>query len=180
MADIDLQIDSKAVAKALREAPKKAALAIYRSVKRGTQAAHTLSGRVISREMGLTVGDSKKAIVITEPSFSNLQGQLRASLRRIPLIKFNARGPEPSRGQGRGVTYRIGRKRGRAPSAFITTAGRHRGVFKRLTSKRLPIVELKGPSVGEVFRKNQDGILRHGAETVIREMKRQIGNILGA
>ncbi|HXV60648.1 MAG TPA: phage tail protein [Vicinamibacteria bacterium] len=180
MADINVQIDSKAVERALREAPKKVALAIYRSVRRGTQSAHTLSGRLVAREMGLKVGVAKKAIEATEPTFTNLEGQIRASRKPIPLIQFGAKGPRPSRGRGRGVTVRISGKTRRYARAFITTVGRHEGVFERRPGAgRLPIRELFGPSVGDVFRGKQNEILRHGAETVVKEMRRQIGNILG-
>lgn len=178
MAEFDIKIDDKAVMRALEQAPKKAAQAIFRSVKRGTDAAHTHAGRIIAKQLGFQVGDAKKSVIKRDPTFATLAGELRASLRRIPLIKFKAQGPQPSRGKGRGVTYRIGGKTKRIPTAFIATVGSHKGVFRRLGRSRLPIVELKGPSVGEVFRNNEDEILRRGAEQVVKEMRRQIGNIL--
>lgn len=60
---------------------------------------------------------------------------------RIPLIAFSARGPQPSRGKGRGVSYRLPGGRERISEAFIATVRSehqrkagfegHKGVFKR-------------------------------------------------
>ena len=74
--------------------------------------------------------------------------QLAASLKRIPLIRWNARQV------GRGVSYRLKGGRGRHPNAFIAAMrSGHRGVFVRGTTRGLPIKELFGPSLGHVFQK---------------------------
>jgi hypothetical protein len=113
-----------------------------------------LSSKYIKRDLRLDKATRTKPVVAIE-----IVG------RRIPLIAFSARGPEPSRGKGRGVSYRLPTGRGRIANAFIATVGigGHRGVFKRMGpsrhksvgawSKNLPIVELRGPSLPHVFEK---------------------------
>jgi len=47
-------------------------------------------------------------------------------------------------------------------------ASGHTGVFKRLATARLPIVELKGPSLGQVFVGAQDEANRIYRESLAR------------
>jgi len=106
--------------------------------------------------------------------------QVEAKGKRIPLIEFGARGPDPSRGKGRGVSYRLPTGRGVAPHAFIESmpGTGHRGVFERKANAHhtknaqgvrtsLPIRELKGPSIVNVFRK----YLPDGAKRAVEAMK---------
>jgi hypothetical protein len=94
---------------------------------------------------------------------------------RIPLIQFKARGPEPSRGRGRGVTYSLGGSRGRVASAFITTMpSGHRGVFQRTTKTRKPIVELRGPSLTRVFDKYAPVAARQAGESLAKNIQSEI------
>jgi hypothetical protein len=101
--------------------------------------------------------------------------QCTASAKRIPLIDWDARGPYPSRGKGRGVSTSLrtsgvtaikargkalgvggstGGGRGRYPHAFIAQMrSGHRGVFQRGGTKRMPIFELFGPSIARVADK---------------------------
>lgn len=139
----------------LMRTPRKVDLANVRSINRGLSSARTLMGRLIAADTGLRVTDVRNALPIQEATVGRQIGRLWASLKRIPLIRFKARGPEPSRGKGTGVRYALGRGRGHAPHAFIATVGtgRHRGVFMRKGNKRLPIRELHGPSLGRVFAK---------------------------
>ena len=140
----------------LRDAPSITRRAVVRALRRAITAARTLMVREISKDVGLKSKDVKDALRMTEPSFSNPTAQLAAKLKRIPLIRFSARGPEPSRGRGKGVTYRLGQRRGRNEHAFIAVMkSGHRGVFKRKSTKRLPIYQLYGPSLGHVFEKYQ-------------------------
>lgn len=187
---LEFSFDSKSVDEFLELAPKKTALAILRSVKRGTTAAGTKAARVVASDMALKVGDARKAIRIVPPNYETLTGEVRAKLKRIPLIKFNARGPQPSRGKGRGVSYRAEGTRKTISSAFIETMpGGHQGVFKRAPGRsrrggpphhsELPIRELFGPSVGHVFHRHRDEIEKHGLDVTQREINRQLDLILG-
>lgn len=132
--------------------------AMARALNRGISAARTVMVREVARDMGLKAGDVRGQMRLVEATSGRLEAKLSSSRKRLGLIKFGAKGPVPSRGKGRGVTYRIGQGgRRRIPDAFITTMpGGHEGVFVRLGKARLPIKELFGPSLGHVFAKYYD------------------------
>lgn len=188
---ITIEVDDRRVTRAFQEAPRKTSIALLRSLKSGTKSAHTLAGRVVAKDMGIKVGDAKDSIRLTLPTGATMTGEIAGGLKRIPLIKFGARGPEPSRGRGRGVTYRGRSGSKRIPKAFIATMpSGHRGVFVRTTSRAvrrgpppnrsaLPIRELFGPSIGRILDKHKKEILARGEEQTTKEFVRQIGNILG-
>jgi len=150
---ITVQFDAQRAEAMLREQPKRTERAVMRSLNRAIASAKTLMASLVAKDMGLKVSVAKDAITLREATPARLEARIGASLKRLPLIKFNAKGPIPSRGQGRGVTYRIGaRGRSRVETGFIATMRNgHQGVFRRLTKARLPIVELRGPSIGHVF-----------------------------
>ncbi len=135
-----------------------------RALNRAVASARTVMVREIARDTGLRSKDVRDALLMSEATQNRPEARLAASLKKIPLIKFRARGPFPSRGRGRGVTYRLTGSRGRHPNAFIARMkSGHEGVFKRADStshksaaawsKNLPIIELHGPSLGHVFAK---------------------------
>jgi hypothetical protein len=137
---------------ALREYPKRATRALVRAMNRALTSGRTVMVQRIAADTGLKSGDIRKAITLREASSQRLEARLGIGLKRIPLISFNARGQEPSRGRGRGVSYRLRGGAGRIPNAFIATMrSGHRGVFVRSAKARLPIRELFGPSLGHVF-----------------------------
>lgn len=180
MSGLQFKVDTKQVDQFLDLAPKKTSVAILRSVKRGTQAARTQAARLVSKDMGLRVSDARKAIEMTPPNAKTVAGTLRASLSRIPLIKFGAKGPRPSRGKGRGVSYRSKGGRKTLRSAFLARMKTgHEGVFKRAGRKRLPIRELFGPSIGRVFDLLRNSILARGVEATQKELDRQLNRIFG-
>lgn len=181
MVQIAVEIDGASKVGVFLDAfPRETGKAILRALKRGTAAASTHANRVVSADMGLKVGDVRKRIRVVEPNGSTLEGQLRASFRRVPLIDFGATGPDPSRGRGGGVRYRIGTGgRGRSPHAFIATMPTgHRGIFERKTTKRLAIRELFGPSIGRVLSERQREILSRGSDAFLQELDRLLNRII--
>lgn len=140
------------------------AKAAIRAMNRGINSARTLMVRELARETGLKSGTVREAVPVREATASRLEARLAASLKRIPLVDFNARGPLPSRGRGR-LTYRIGPRRNRVPSAFLAVMkSGHKGVFKRKGKGRLPIQELFGPSLGHIFAKHRAAALARAQE----------------
>ena len=126
------------------------ARALNRAVVSGTAA----MTKAIADDTGLASRYVKREIKVDRAQRTHPVAAIEIVGRRIPLIAFQARGPEPSRGRGRGVSYRLPTGRGRVGNAFIATMpSGHRGVFKRKAKKRLAIVELKGPSLPHVFEK---------------------------
>ena len=148
---IEIKIDEKKlrqIQQMLRDVPAKMGLVISRSINRTTAGARADIAREIAGRVNMKQAAIKKGIIQKKSNRNYWQGELDITSRRIPLIEFSA-------GQtARGVTYRIDKTGGRQlrESAFIATmASGHTGVFRRKAKGRLPIVELRGPSVGIVF-----------------------------
>lgn len=138
----------------LREHPKRATRATVRAMNRALTSGRALMVQRIAADTGLKSGVVRKAFAVRNATNERLEARLGVGLKRIPLIDFNARGPFPSRGKGRGVSYRLKGGSGRIPNAFIAEMkSGHRGVFARVGKTRLPIRELFGPSLGHVFAK---------------------------
>ncbi len=148
------------------ESPRSVDRAIVRALNRSIGSGRTVMTRAIAADLGLRAKDVRDKIRLTEATQTRPEASIGASLKRIPLINFRARGSEPSRGKGRGVTYRIGAVTGRIESGFIATmSSGHRGVFERKNAAgstrksrgawgpNLPIKEKFGPSLGRVFGK---------------------------
>lgn len=128
--------------------------AFVRAANRSIGSGRTAMTRLMAGDTGLKQKNIRESMVLQEATASRPEASLTAKLKRIPLIDFRARGPEPSRGKGRGVTYRLPGGKGRVENAFIATmSSGHKGVFRRKGATRLGIVELKGPSLGQVFSK---------------------------
>lgn len=136
--------------------------AVARALDRTATSERAALSSEVSTDVGIKVSAVKKAITIRKASRATLSTTVSCEGAAIPLIHFNAKGPVPSRGKGRGVTYRIGRQgRKTIASAFIATvrgplpngvvSPGHRGVFMRRGAKRLPIRQLYGPSLAQVF-----------------------------
>lgn len=172
MFDLDLNGHSE-IAADFGQAPQAVTVAMVRALNRSIGSGRTVMTRLIAADLGLRAKDVRDKIRLFEASQSYPEASLRASLKRIPLIYFGAKGPEPSRGKGRGVSYRLGSGSTRIETAFIATMrSGHRGVFvrKQATSARkssgawsanLPIVEKFGPSLGRIFGKHRPtGIAR--------------------
>lgn len=162
---LQLKFNTRDWSRGLTKLRDKAPLAMARALNRSTITARTVMVRATASDIGLKQADVKAAITTRNATPDRLVAQVEAKGAQIPLIKFGANGQRPSRGRGRGVTYRGQNGRQRITDAFIARmATGHEGVFKRLGtstrrsrlgwSKNLPIVELKGPSIAHVFGKH--------------------------
>lgn len=167
----------KNIARALQRAPN----GVRRALNRAAVSARTYLVKEIAKDTGLKSGDIRKEIKIREATTANLTADVSIQGTRIPLIKFNARGPEPSRGRGRGVSYRLQGRSNRLPHAFITSvgSGRHRGVFMRVTTKRLPIKERYGPSLPHVFGKLIPAAAQIGEAALVKNVQHELAFALG-
>lgn len=177
------------------EAPQSVTKALVRSLNRSIASGRTVMVRAIAQDTGLRSRDVREALRLQEATFDRPEASLAASLKRIPLIDFRARGPEPSRGKGRGVTYRIGGASRRLENAFIATMrSGHRGVFMRKHGLRpgesgpsfqnrkspgawsfnLPIEEKHGPSLGRVFGKHRPAGLGRVREQFLKNFGHEL------
>lgn len=152
-----------------------AAPILARALNRAGTAGKTAMVRAIRADTGLTSKAIEREIKVDKANRTRLVVTFQIGAERIPLIAFSARGPEPSRGRGRGVSYRLPTGRGRIPNAFIATMRTgHRGVYTRTTTSRLPIVEKRGPSVAHVFLKFQDVFRAAAQDAIVKTIEHEI------
>lgn len=158
------------------QAPK----ALMRAINRTASNSKTAMTRVVADDMGLKQSAVRPKITIENATQNTLQAFLYGSPKRVPLIEFKAKGPEPSRGRGRGVTAKIPGGAGRYPNAFIATmrGGRRkgeRGVLQRAPgSSRLPVYELFGPSIKQAFEKNGETARTRAMEMLNKNVQHEI------
>lgn len=133
----------------LRDIPRALPRVMSRAINKTATSAKTDVARRIAGEVNIKISTIKKNITLKRATYRVWQAVLGIWTKRIPLINFAARQT------AKGVSYKISKTEGRKTikSAFIISmSSGHRGVFRRAGPGRLPIIELKGPSVGEVFR----------------------------
>lgn len=175
-------VDLKAAAAALGT---KFPQAMRRAIQKTGVTARTELSRLVAADMALPVRSVRDEIkMITDSQSATLQ--VRGY--RIPLIDFKARGPEPSRGRGTGVSYSLPGGRGRLPHAFIATMpSGHRGVFERTGrfgaakkrgrvggARREVIAEKFGPSIAVVCNKFMPQVAERSSEVLEKNVQAQI------
>lgn len=175
-AVIRVEANTDEATKAIAALGRAARPAIARAINRTASSGQTAMVRVVSKDLGLPAKTTREAILVDKATPEQLTATFRASARRIPLIEFRARGNEPSRGKGNGVTAKLPGGAGRYPSAFITTVGKggHRGVFVRRGQKRLPIVELRGPSIWQSFETNMPAAIARINEQLPKNLQHEL------
>lgn len=128
----DFSIDVKSFAKELEALGNRAPAIMARVVNRANVAGKTAMVKAVSKDTGIQQKNIERELRINKATRSAPVASVEIRGRRIPLIAFKARGPEPSRGKGRGVSYTLPGGRGRVYEAFIATMpSGHRGAFKR-------------------------------------------------
>lgn len=166
----------------------RAPLIMARSLNRAAISGQTAMIRAVSADTGIAAKNVKREIVLDKASRTSPVVALTIAGRRIPLIAFQARGPEPSRGRGKGVSYVIQGVRKRIPNAFIATMrSGHRGVFTRkpgfeksrrhgetTTRPQLPIREPRGVSLPHVFEKKLDVFRAAAQESLMSNLRHEI------
>jgi hypothetical protein len=153
-------------------------VAISRAMNKSVISARAVGARLIARDIGWRIGSIRKRLRIKPSRPETLEMTLSIRGRGIPLLFLGARGPEPSRGRGQGVTYKSGGKRVREPKAFIAKSTRtgRRGVFKRKAVSRYPIEFQVGPSLPDVFSKTAvvDAIVSRYREAMTKNLKHEV------
>lgn len=154
----------------LRDIPRAMPRVMSRAINKTAKSAKTSIARQIATEINMKISVIKKNITLRRASYRIWRAVLEIWTGRIPLINFAAKQT------AKGVSYKIDKKGGRETikSAFIATmASGHKGVFKRKGAARLPIVELRGPSVGEVYRSSA-GLAQTAERRAYKELERNI------
>lgn len=162
----------------LKTIPQDIPRVLARALNKIARATNTRILRGITKRYTITQRDLKdKNITLSKANYKTLRAVINIHGRRIRLLHFKAKQLK------KGVSYKI-RKSGRRKKvyAFMESppgSGQptmmpktgHRGVFTRRGKKRLPIVELYGPSVPAIFQN-----LREFAST---SFQRELGQKLG-
>jgi hypothetical protein len=171
-------------------------VAVRRALKKAATSGRQAMVADMSADTGLPVGKVREAIKVVPQG--DTQVNLECTGSRIPLIEFRARGPEPSRGRGRGVTYALPKGRGRMEHAFIATMpnGGHRGVFVRKSNavakktehprlgrggklfSGLPIKEVFGPSLVRVFENHLPQGIERASEALTDNLRHEVDFML--
>lgn len=177
MAHSTLRFDTTQAQRAIRLLGDRAPIAIARALNRANGSMRTLMARSVSQDLKLKVGTVRDELVMTPATQQRQVAMLSVAGKRIPVYDFNAKGPMPSRGKGRGVTART--PAGRYPRAFIARMpSGHMGVFERVGKTRLPIRELFGASLPHVFHKYADVVLARGNEALQKNLQSEINHLL--
>lgn len=158
------------VQRMLRDIPRALPRVMSRAINKTATSAKTDIARRIAGQVSLKVSTIKKNITLRRATYRVWQAVLGIWTKRIPLINFSARQT------AEGISYSISKAEGRKTikSAFIATmSSGHTGVFKRTGPGRLPIIELKGPSVGEVFR-GAPGLARTAERQAYQKLYRNV------
>lgn len=159
--------------------------AVARAINRAADSGRVAMTRAVAKDTGLAQKNVKPEIQIARATAWKPAAQIWVSGRRLPLIAFKARGPEPSRGRGRGVSYRLpGGQKKNAHAFLATMRSGHRGVFKRVPGanrrgpkpnrSQLPITELHGPSLPHVFEKHMDAGKKRAQEALVKNLQSEI------
>lgn len=175
--------------------------AIARALNRAGKTTRAVMAReIVADTGGIKVGDVKERIKVDEATSFRPVVRLFISGKRIPLSEFGVSGRQPSRGRGPGVRSRLRGGTPVIPGAFLATVtragedgvhGGHAGVFKRDTrrglqrkskgawGKNLPIRQLYGPSLPQVFNKVSSKGLEAGTEALVKNLRSEVRFAMG-
>jgi hypothetical protein len=184
---ITFRFDATQAERALDQLGTRAPAVIARVINRTATSVRAVMAREIAKDIGLPVGPIKDALKVQSaiPQADDIRARISVSGAKIPLAKFHASGPLPSRGRGT-VSARIGGTRKRYEGAFLAQMrSGHIGVFRRkgpstrksrgAWSPNLPIVELKGPSLPQVFAKYVPLGIARGQEQLVKNLEHEVG-----
>lgn len=143
----------------LKDIPRALPKVMSRGLNRTATSARTEISRSLAKRIGLKIKDVRNKLVLQRASYSRWRSAVKIGGKKFGLIKFGARQTK------KGVTYKWKRRRVLIRHAFITTMPTgHRGVFMRKSAARLPIKEMMGPSLSQVYTGAQDEVKRIQAE----------------
>jgi len=175
---VQIKVDEKSLKEAeriLRAVPRAFPRVLSRAINRTIDMAATDLKRRTAEQINLPKGEIAKGIGKRKASYSSLGGAIDAVPYRPALTKFKG-----TRQLKRGVKYRIGAEGFKMIlHGFIATMeSGHRGVFKRLDIRRLPIKELRGPSIWKVIS-NTPGLLNEANRKAAENLSKQVNNYIG-
>lgn len=173
---VDVTGSLKDVERSLGELRGAMPIAATRAINLAITKAQSVATKTIAAEIGLKQKTVRELLRLRKATRAELFARLEpASGRRIPIIEMNARQTK------KGVNYTSRGKRKTLTGAFVAVMSNyHTGVFGRVTKKRLPIVELLGPSVPKLLvQKHILAAIDESARAVYgKELDRQVALLL--
>jgi hypothetical protein len=181
---IEIRVDKRELQrleKTLAGIPRALPRIMQAALTRTATQARTEASRSLAKQTKLKISTVKDQIALLKASYTNWNSGIQISRRRIRLIDLKARQTR------RGVTYASPAGRQLVASAFIARMPTgHIGVFKRRGPARLPIVELRGASLAQVwlaadaearriFTESQAKLAKNVQGQVERILKRRAG-----
>lgn len=191
--------------------PKEGPRVLNRAINKTSNKARVLSVRKIAADTKLKMkdifqrGNRRRPLIQKLSKVFTLISELATSPHRIPLIAFKPKQvfkrqskAEKEAGAKRkraGISYDLGRGRTILPEAFFARVGHssraslrpvgeegHLGVFVRKGLRSLPIIELRGPSITEVFAGEPDDIIDEAVAlanvTLPKEVETQLALVM--
>jgi hypothetical protein len=125
-------------------------LAASRAINKTSQSTRSTAVKLIANDMGIKQKDIRSSITLLKATRIKLQAVVQARGKRLPIIKLDPHALQ----NNVGVTYKgqDGQRKQIAGAFIAAMKTGHRGVYKRAPGvKRLPIMELHGPSIPHVF-----------------------------
>lgn len=174
---ITFRVDPSDVAEGLAALGAESPKAIARAINRTVANVKTAMVRPIASSLRIKQAYVRERITTTQATSTRLVARMSASNTQIPLTAFNAKGPEPSRGKGNGVTANTQQRR--YPHAFLAKMrSGHRGVFQRVGKARLKIREVREASVAAVFIRHEAVGQARGNEQLPKNLQHEVNNML--
>lgn len=172
----------KEVEKELGQYQSKARLALSRALNRAASNAKTNASKKVREKYVIKAKDINSTITISKASSGNLNASVRSSGERIPLIKFKV-SPSSPRPKKPPKVLRVEVKKGGLKDligAFVANVNGNK-VFKRTTSKRLPIQQLYGPAVPQMMGNQSvtEFITTEAKKTFDKRLDHEIQRIMG-
>lgn len=183
----DFDLELKGLVRELREMGAQGPAIMARALNRAGTSGKTAMKKAVSADTGIAQKGLERQIKVDKANKTRPSVSLTISGTPMPLIDFQGRGPEPSRGKGKGATYRSpsgGRKQ--VPGGFIAMMkSGHRGIFVRkprtstrhgrtATKPQLPIVERKTPPLPHWFGKRLTTFKEAAQESLRKALKHEI------
>lgn len=160
--------------RAVDELGERALRAGARALNRTAATVRTFMARTVAQDLGLGVRTVSEQLRVEQakPVEGLLLARITVTGAQIPLYDFKARASK-----GGGVIARLPPPgAGRYPEAFIARMkSGHVGVFQRKGRPRLPIRELRGPSLPHVFSKYIPQGLTVGQDVLPKNFAHELG-----
>lgn len=139
---ITVKADVNATLRALKDKRGRVLQAAVRSLNRTADQVRSAGVKSISAELGIKQKTVRDGLRVVRARRATLTSIVIGTGKQIGLINFRARQTKA------GVVVILGGKKKLFKGAFIgIMPGGHRGVFRRRTSRRLPIREMWGPGI---------------------------------